>query len=286
MILTIYQNVFEFLSATRPALEANESANNLMYGLALRAERFQGCVQTPYYTSVQAEDGLIASALMTPPNNVVVLSTDPARSRQAFDLIARNLHTAAWFVPGVIGPNEAALAFSAAWQRLTGETYILAMHERVYKLQAVLRPPSPGGSMRPVLDADLELAARWLVDFQKEAIPQEQSSMDEARVTVRQKIADRDFYFWEDRVPVALAGRTRPTPHGWTIGPVYTPPQHRRKGYATALTAELSQLLLDSGKQFVSLFTNLANPISNSIYQKIGYLPICDFDMYRFTRHS
>ncbi len=81
---------------------------------------------------------------------------------------------------------------------------------------------------------------------------------------------------------VSLAGKTRPMPHGIVIGPVYTPPELRGHGYASAVTAGLSQHLLDSGYQFVALFTNLANPISNSIYMKIGYKPLGDFNEYKF----
>jgi predicted GNAT family acetyltransferase len=81
---------------------------------------------------------------------------------------------------------------------------------------------------------------------------------------------------------VALAGKSRITPHGACIGPVYTPVERRCRGYAPALTAALSQHILDGGKQFVTLFTNLANPTSNSIYMKIGYTPVCDFDRYHF----
>jgi uncharacterized protein len=284
MNLQPYSTAAEFLAVARAALEANEAANNLMYGLALRLEEHPERIQTPpYYAAVQAEGALIAAAIMTPPYNLVVLSTQATPDRAAFDCLARDLQEKGCPVPGVLGPNQTALTFAQAWQALTGQTFALAMHERVYELRAVIPPPQPAGMMRPVLEADLELAARWLVDFESEAIPQEQHSLEDARATVRQKIADWDFYLWEDEVPVALAGRTRPIPHGWTVGPVYTPPQYRGKGYATALTAELSQLLLDSGKQFVTLFTNLANPISNSIYQKIGYRPVCDFDMYRFN---
>jgi uncharacterized protein len=286
MNLITYRSASDFLAAVYPSLEANEAANNLMYGLVLRLinhpERIQAA---PYYAAVLAEGELVVAALMTPPHNLVVLSADEQPSQAVFQGVARDLRDGGWPVPGVLGPSKPALDFATAWGQVTGEGFELAMHERVYELRAVTLPsPFPSGTMRPVLDADLELAARWLVDFQIEAVPQEQSSLEEARKIVRQKIADWDFYLWEDGVPVALAGRTRPTPHGWTVGPVYTPPEYRKKGYATALTAELSQMLLDSGKQFVTLFTNLANPISNSIYQKIGYRPICDFDLYRFSK--
>lgn len=285
MNLTNYSNPAEFLSAVRPALEAAEAANNLMYGLALRLENHPEQIRTPpYFAAVHSGANLVAAALMTPPNNLIVFSVQPASSRPAFDLVAQNLRAGEWPVPGVLGPNEPALAFAQAWQALTGEAFNLDMHERVYELRAVTPPPHPGGIFRPALEADLELCARWLYDFHHEAVPMEPFDLAEAHQTVRQKIADWDFYLWDADGPVALAGRTRPTPHGWTVGPVYTPPEHRRKGYATALTAELSQLLLDTGKPFVTLFTNLANPVSNSIYQKIGYRPVCDFDMYRFRK--
>jgi predicted GNAT family acetyltransferase len=66
------------------------------------------------------------------------------------------------------------------------------------------------------------------------------------------------------------------------ISLVYTPPDLRQRGYATACVASLSQMLLDEGWQFCTLFTDLANPTSNSIYRKIGYKPVGDFHDYLF----
>jgi predicted GNAT family acetyltransferase len=80
-----------------------------------------------------------------------------------------------------------------------------------------------------------------------------------------------------------MASRTRRTRHGSTVSLVYTPPDQRRKGYATACVAALSQIILDSGKDFCTLFTDLANPTSNDIYIKIGYVPLGDFTLYRFV---
>ena len=75
---------------------------------------------------------------------------------------------------------------------------------------------------------------------------------------------------------------TRPTRNGVSVGGVYTPPELRRKGYATACVAALSALLLDRGHSFCVLYTDLANPTSNSIYQKIGYRPVTDSAVHRF----
>ena len=83
---------------------------------------------------------------------------------------------------------------------------------------------------------------------------------------------------------VAMAMSARPLKHSITVSAVYTPPEHRQRGYATALVARLSQHLLDMGYEFINLFTDLENPTSNSIYQKIGYRPVIDFRSYRFSK--
>jgi hypothetical protein len=91
-----------------------------------------------------------------------------------------------------------------------------------------------------------------------------------------------ESYLWEDPQPVSLACIARYTPHGAIVGPVYTPPEARGHGYASACVAALSQSLLDRGREFCALFTNMANPTSNHIYQEIGYQPCEEFAEYRF----
>jgi predicted GNAT family acetyltransferase len=89
--------------------------------------------------------------------------------------------------------------------------------------------------------------------------------------------------FWVDNGKrVSMAGYGGVTPNGIRIGPVYTPPEFRKRGYASALTAALSQEMLDQGRKFVTLYTDLSNPTSNHIYQTIGYKPVHDVDEYRF----
>jgi uncharacterized protein len=88
---------------------------------------------------------------------------------------------------------------------------------------------------------------------------------------------------WWDGGPASMAGAGAPTPNGIRIGPVYTPPEHRRRGYASALTAALTRYLLDGGRRFCFLYTDLANPTSNAIYQQVGYTHVCDVEQHRFT---
>jgi predicted GNAT family acetyltransferase len=85
---------------------------------------------------------------------------------------------------------------------------------------------------------------------------------------------------------VSLSGHSGPTPNGIRIGPVYTPPDLRGNGYATTLVARQSQWLLDNGHRYCFLYTDLANPRSNSIYQRIGYRQIAESAQYRFSQRS
>jgi predicted GNAT family acetyltransferase len=95
-------------------------------------------------------------------------------------------------------------------------------------------------------------------------------------------IEEGRLYLWCDKVPVSMAWKARPTKSGVVVSGVYTPPEHRRRGYATCCVAALSQRLLDTGYTYCTLYTDLANPTSNSIYRKIGYQPVCESMMYRF----
>jgi predicted GNAT family acetyltransferase len=69
---------------------------------------------------------------------------------------------------------------------------------------------------------------------------------------------------------------TGPTPSGIRIGPVYAPTKLRGHGYATTLTADVSAAQLVRGRRFCILYTDLANPTSNAIYERIGYVRVCE----------
>ena len=124
----------------------------------------------------------------------------------------------------------------------------------------------------------------WLGAFLEEAL--DPADPDEVeRLTDRWLEGHgRTLYLWQDGETVSLCGVGGETPHGVRIGPVYTSLAARRRGYASSLVAEASQLQLDAGRRFCFLFTDLANPTSNHVYQTIGYEPVRDVDEYRFSR--
>jgi hypothetical protein len=270
-----------FLAAAQATLEANEAANNLMLGLASRIQKYPERIRLqPYFATVRAGKKLAAAALMTPPFGVIVhaQSTSP---QSALAPIADNLHVDRWPVPFVNGEAHAADAFAKQWQSLAGVGIKATIHERVYQLDHVIAPHWPAGQFRMANKHDHDLLSSWVDAFHDEALP-DNPSVD-ARDWAFTAITDGDVYFWElQGEPVSMARKSRGTAHGQCIGPVYTPPAQRGHGYATAVTAKLSQLILSSGKRFAMLFTDLSNPTSNSIYQKIGFKPVCDYNQHIF----
>jgi predicted GNAT family acetyltransferase len=127
-----------------------------------------------------------------------------------------------------------------------------------------------------------------MVAFGDEVLAENDPGRSEARAVVEHRLvagAGGGFELWEDGGDVvSLSGWGGPTPNGIRIGPVYTPPELRGRGYATALVAELSQSLLDGGRRFCFLYTDLSNPTSNAIYERIGYVKVAESAMVEFVR--
>jgi len=278
-----YGKVEEFLADTRARLEENEAANSLLLGICdgLLEEHEEG--PEPHFAALLDEAGPVLAAAMTPPHNIV-LSTAEGDVPQAATSLAHDLQREAWALPGVLGPAEVAGPFAAAWTGRSDVPHGTHMQTRVYELRAVVHPRGVPGHFRKAREDDVPCVAEWMFAFHAEAV--ESCGEDEARRLAERRIAAGEAHLWEDGRPVSLASRVRTTRRGAMISNVYTPPALRRRGYATACVAALSQALLDSGWEFCALFADLANPQSNSIYQKIGYRGICDFTEYRFQAGS
>lgn len=184
--------------------------------------------------------------------------------------------------PGVNGGGETVERFVAAWTSATGMRSVPVRQMRLYRLET-LRPraPAPAGRARPAGVDDLETAVRWLREFEAEAgVP-----ATNVESSMRIGIGDRRVWLWEDEAQsvVALASRSPAAVGVARIAPVYTPPDQRRRGYGAAVTAECTQDALSRGAKELVLFTDLANPTSNSIYQQIGYAPVRDYHVVHFA---
>jgi len=280
MIATTYQDAGEFLFSTQAILERNEAANNLMLGTCLRLKRFPERIKTaPYLVTVADGSELVVAAVMTPPRKLVI-HNDRQDCDKALELIARDLLANHWAVPGVLGPAPVAKAFAETWTSVSGLQYRDGMRQRIFELRKVIPPESSRGRLRLATEDDVDLVTDWILAFQKEALTG--GDRAETYEIAKSRIGDRDIYIWEDQKPVSMAAKTRPMLNGIGVSLVYTPPELRGRGYATACVASLSQSLLDSGWKFCALLTDLSNPTSNRIYQRIGYTPVCDYNEYIF----
>ena len=283
MELTRYTSVEPFYQRAADFLVADEARHNLTLGLCaeLQVDLHLYGEQQPYMAIVSDSGQVVATALMTPPYNLTLSSI---AAPDALRVIANDLAGMGQTLPGVTGPDGVALRFAEQWAQLHSQRYALAMSLRIYQLTSVRPVAGAPGVLRRATLADRALTARWMGAFQDETEHEAHASPAAAEAATERWLTShqRALYFWVDGEAVSMAGVTGPTPHGIRVGAVYTPPEYRKRGYASALVAAASQAQLDAGRRFCFLFTDLANPTSNHIYQEIGYEPVCDVDEYRF----
>ena len=235
--------------------------------------------EQPTLLTVSEGGELVAAALRTPPWPLT-LSGVPEKWA---DAVAE--HLVGVEVPGVNGPRPAVEAFARAWAARTGCDAREVTALRLYRLDELEPPAAVPGASRRATEDDAELLIRWYRDFVDESTPHD-STEEAAAAFVRPSLAAGSGHvLWVDGdQPVAWAASGVPASGMCRIGPVFTPAEHRRNGYAAAATAACARWALDRGVEHVVLFTDLANPTSNSIYQRIGFRPVCDAAEFVFTQ--
>ncbi|MCK5793384.1 MAG: GNAT family N-acetyltransferase [Anaerolineales bacterium] len=276
-----------FQERTQDFLLVNEAENNLPLGILNNIISGDYRERDPYLGFVEDKKEPALVALCTPPHPALFSYQKPSPPDEILELVLRDLMDFLGddFV-GISGPKKLAARLKDIWEEMTGRKAEKHMAMRIYKLDVVFPPPISAGSIRSAEKKDRRLLTDWLNGFYREAV---QESPDPARARKQVELylkADpklRGLMIWEKSgIPVSMAGYTGPTLNGIRVGAVYTPPEHRKRGFASAVTAGLSQHLLDMGFKFCFLFTDLLNPTSNYIYQQIGYNPVCDGDRYDF----
>ncbi len=228
-----------------------------------------------WWTAEPGAGAVAATMFQTPPYPLLLSGPADAVGPLAVAL-------AAWprSLPGVNGPDDLAAAFAAAWQERTGSRWAERRRSRLFVLGDLADPrPMPPGAARLASPADTGLLRGWLDLFAAET---GEGGGDDALVADR--IGYGGFTIWaEGGVPVALAGTQRPAAGVVRVGPVFTPLEHRRRGYGGAVTAAASRAALEAGAAAVVLFTDLANPTSNALYPRLGYQPVSDRTVLDFS---
>ncbi|SDQ06281.1 FR47-like protein [Actinopolyspora saharensis] len=184
----------------------------------------------------------------------------------------------------VTGPVECATAFAAEWCRHSGGSDHVRMRQRLYTLGELRPPEGVRGGEYVFTEEDFEWLARWRADYSRDAadtgvsgepsVPELRAFMDGGRIPT----------LWTDGVqPVAMAFHSTPKYGTSRIGNVYTPSMHRGNGYGSAVTAAAAARARRAGADSVVLFTDADNPVTNSIYRGIGFVP--DHDLVEIDLH-
>jgi predicted GNAT family acetyltransferase len=275
-----YPAAREFLDEAEPFLLRAEAENSLILGIARElVSDSSGLAVTPYFAAVRDEDGICVAAFRTLRTK---LGITRARRNDALAVLASDVQAVAPALLGVLGPEPSAKLFADELAALRGARASRALSQRIFELRAVIAPQSPPpGELRPARPAEAELLEGWIAGFLAEV----GESGDPASL-VAERLRRGQLFVWDDDGPSTMAAWAGKTPNGVRVNFVYTPPESRGRGYASACVAALSQRLLDEGNDFCCLYTDLSNPISNSIYQKIGYRPVSDAGFYRFVARA
>lgn len=267
-----------YATAVLPWLTRDPVTNNVAYTLV--EQRLAGAVPVEpdaLWLRVYDGDDLIGVALRTPPWGLLVSPMPPA----AVLAVAGALTAAGVGLPSVNGPVEVAAGVAEAYATATGTRAVPGTTSRLYRLGTLTPPAGVPGSLREATAADRDLLLAWTHDFVADVDPD--STAQSAREVDGRLPRGGLIWLWEDAgEPVSMAWLSRPAAGAVRVSGVYTPPPYRRRGYAAAVTAAVSAVALERGATACLLFTDLANPTSNAIYQRLGYRPDGDWAQWRF----
>lgn len=275
----------QFLAAAGEFLRADPAANSVMLTVTeniLAGAAVPAAGQPLYGWLRPAGDpagDAAGAAFMHTPDFPLMLSRVSGPDAAC---LARDLAGAGHRVGAVNAGPEAAEAFAAAWRDRTRDSVAVYRRMRLFRLGELLPPrPGPEGTARLAAGTDQDLLAGWFGAFAREV---GDPPGEDQRAVVAERLGYGGLTVWEaGGVPVSVAGRTRAVAGMVRVGPVYTPPELRGHGYAGAATAAVSQAALDAGIREVVLYTDLANPTSNALYQRLGYRPVEDRVVLSFT---
>ncbi|MGG1572868.1 GNAT family N-acetyltransferase [Fictibacillus sp. NRS-1165] len=278
MELEQFREIKDFYRSTEAFLMQHEAAAEWMTsGCLAQLEIKASRNNPPFLCCIRKGGEVIFAAFMNPPRPLLIFGKEEALALLIHKMIEQD-----WGISKLIAPSNLGRAFAEIWLRETGSTHRVSMGMKLYRLKQITDFTPSLGRMRQAEREDSVLAGRWLYEMASEtrALMTEREALEDAR----QKIQDKRIYFWECGQPVSMAAVTRPTPQGMTVNMVYTPPEHRRKGFAKSCVADLSRKILQSGKKFCTIYTDETNSSSNKIYREIGYEEIGGYSELSFNQ--
>jgi predicted GNAT family acetyltransferase len=265
MHVTRHSDPDAFIAAAAPISARGEASASFFASSAYAMKRTPPPAGEHVYLATFHDGESYGVAVQRDDGPVIIGESDTAAASAFAVDIARDWRE----LQGVVGAPAGCDAFAREWRALTGRVHALRVRLRQHALTAVSHVPAASGTSRIAAKADTE----WLIERQIAFVAE--VGMPDSPARVREilptRVARGDFRIWDDGERVAYAGFTDAAPDFARIAPVYTLPDCRGHGYATSLVAQLSRELLERGKRKLFLTTDIANPISNAIYARIGF---------------
>jgi uncharacterized protein len=273
MHINHFNNINDFWSQYGNLIKDHEVDNALMAANCINMLKEEQ--DDAFYASVKDLDGNVLLALMVPPYPIVLFAKGKI-SNEAYQMLASFLEEKNIELTSIVAPNHLSQSFVNC---LVANKYYRVKEltkMRFFRLEKVKPTRRSSGKLRLAQKEDVAFLKFWIPTAVKEMLGDEIDGEKKAF----SMIEEERLYIWEDKYPVSMVAKTRPTFSDITLSMVYTPQEYRKKGYASASVAALSQLLLDEGYRYCTLFTDLANPTANKIYQEIGYEAVLDYYEY------
>jgi predicted GNAT family acetyltransferase len=276
-----YKTVASFLSGVGKYLAEDEALHEGILGMSNAMQRRPALfpMEDRWFCSIDTSNKINTAAMYA--RDVLILDYFSGDINDITNELVKAVTGALKNLQAVRGDKILVDAFAQKWCRSRNVKIKFKMEQELYRLDKVNDVPLSPGRMRVATMAEKDLVLDWFHHFHLDVSGEEREGWE---ATILPAVEAGWVFFWEDGKPVAMATKTAPTDNGMSVGGVYTPPELRGKGYATSCVAELSRNILQSGKKFCRLTTDLANPTSNSIYQKIGYRPIGNNSFYIFSK--
>lgn len=286
-------NAQTFAEQALPFLRQREADHNLLISLLNQLLVAPRSHQSPRLLSIEVDRDLVGIAMQVGDSPLVLSRMlKPIALGALANHLKRHWHSPELrlrhALPKFSGPKGTAAGLAEALRIQTRLRYGLATAMGIHQLSQLQPLPDIPGGLRAAEERDRPLLEAWCRAFEQESFGELRD--DPVRWSDR-RLAQQDIYLWEvppvqgspDSSPVSMVGGNAFDEQGGCIGPVYTPPEHRRQGYGTAAVAGLSQQLLDQGCTACYLFTDFANPTTHQIYQTIGYEMVCNWDEYELA---
>jgi predicted GNAT family acetyltransferase len=263
----------EALDAVRAFLESDPVHHNLV--LTLLTSRASDPEPGRYAWVVRAGE-VVGVWFRSPPSFFATTTPMPA---DACDALVEAVAAVAPDLSGVNADAATAARFAGTWATRLRTPAAPVEAQRLYQLTELHVPPAVGGSARRAVEDDLHALIPFVEGFHADT--GSPVAYDDSRAATESMLRVRRVWLWEDEQVTSMVGAAPTLAAVGRVGPVYTPPEHRGRGYAAALTAHVTRTLLDEGATPI-LYTQLSNPTSNAVYQRLGYEPVAEITRYEF----